>query len=413
MVADVFVLGGAQTDFARNYHREGHDLFDLFAEVLDLGFSSVRVDPSEIQAAHVGNFASEQFCCQGHLGGFFAAAQPRMDGIAAQRHEAACASGSMALLSAMADIESGRYNLVVVMGIELMRNVPTDIAVRNIGAPAMWSGRECHGVKNVWPHLYSELTGEYQTRFGLDHSHLAEIARINFSNAVRNRNAQTRGWTFSKQSFLEDDEANPVVAGMLRRHDCSQITDGAALVFLANATRAHEIANRGSLELGDMPRILGWGHRCSHIAYTQKILASRTQEFVFPHVRRCILDAYGRARIPGPDALDGIETHDCFTISEYMAIEHFGITAPGEAWKVIEQGNIAANGSLPINPSGGLIGLGHPVGATGVRMLLDCAKQVSGSAEAYQVANAKRFAMLNLGGSATTAACFVVGAGSD
>ena len=69
--------------------------------------------------------------------------------------------------------------------------------------------------------------------------------------------------------------------------------------------------------------------------------------------------------------LDGIETHDCFTTSEYMAIDHFGLTAPGESWKAIEEGVIDFDGKLPINPSGGLIGAGHPVGATGVRQLLD------------------------------------------
>ena len=108
-------------------------------------------------------------------------------------------------------------------------------------------------------------------------------------------------------------------------------------------------------------------------------------------------------------ALDAIETHDCFTISEYMAIEHFGITAPGEAWKAIEEGTVFHDGRLPVNASGGLIGLGHPVGATGIRMLLDSWKQVSGRAGAYQVENARNVATLNIGGSTTTTASFVVG----
>jgi len=92
-----------------------------------------------------------------------------------------------------------------------------------------------------------------------------------------------------------------------------------------------------------------------------------------------------------------------------MAIEHFGITAPGEAYKAIEDERIAMNGSIPINPSGGLIGLGHPVGATGVRMLLDAAKQVTGRAQDYQVEGAKLAATYNVGGSGTTNCSFVVG----
>jgi acetyl-CoA C-acetyltransferase len=92
-----------------------------------------------------------------------------------------------------------------------------------------------------------------------------------------------------------------------------------------------------------------------------------------------------------------------------MAIEHFGITAPGEAWKAVEDNTIAFGGKLPVNPSGGLIGLGHPVGATGVRMVLDAHKQVAGEANDYQVEGARKVATLNIGGSATTSCCFVVG----
>jgi acetyl-CoA C-acetyltransferase len=92
-----------------------------------------------------------------------------------------------------------------------------------------------------------------------------------------------------------------------------------------------------------------------------------------------------------------------------MAIDHFGLTAPGQSWQAIEQGVIDFAGKLPINPSGGLIGAGHPVGATGVRQMLDCALQVSGQAGGYQVDGAQRFAMLNIGGSGTTSCVFVVG----
>jgi acetyl-CoA C-acetyltransferase len=92
-----------------------------------------------------------------------------------------------------------------------------------------------------------------------------------------------------------------------------------------------------------------------------------------------------------------------------MAIDHFGLTKPGESWKAIEDGTIALGGKLPINPSGGLIGCGHPVGATGVRQLLDAYLQTTGQAGAYQVPNARRFGILNIGGSGTTSCVFIVG----
>jgi acetyl-CoA C-acetyltransferase len=108
------------------------------------------------------------------------------------------------------------------------------------------------------------------------------------------------------------------------------------------------------------------------------------------------------------DDLDLIETHDCFTSSEYAAISCFGITKPGREFEEINDGVIFFDGKLPVNPSGGLIGGGHPVGATGVRMMLDLAKQVSNKADTYQIKNAKTAAMLNLGGSATSNFAFVV-----
>ena len=116
------------------------------------------------------------------------------------------------------------------------------------------------------------------------------------------------------------------------------------------------------------------------------------------------------ADLPGVRALGGVEVHDCFTITEYLALDHLGLTAPGEAWKAIEAGITAKGGGLPINPSGGLIGGGHPVGATGVRMLVDAARQVTGTAGACQVEGARTFGTFNLGGSATTVVSLIVAA---
>ena len=131
--------------------------------------------------------------------------------------------------------------------------------------------------------------------------------------------------------------------------------------------------------------------------------------YVLPHVRSTITSAWKRAGIADVTGIDGIETHDCFTTSEYMAIDHFGITEPGESWKAIEAGWLEIDGEFPINPSGGLIGAGHPVGATGVRQLLDAALQVTGQAGDYQVEGARNFQTLNIGGSGTTSVSFVVG----
>jgi len=142
---------------------------------------------------------------------------------------------------------------------------------------------------------------------------------------------------------------------------------------------------------------------------SHKLEDSKNHDYPFPHLKGAIDDALLRAKINDASNLDAIETHDCFTISEYVALEHFGLAAPGEAWKVIENNTIKFEGNLPVNPSGGLIGSGHPVGATGVRMMLDAYKQVTGKAEDYQVEGTENVGILNIGGSFTTVATFVVG----
>jgi acetyl-CoA C-acetyltransferase len=409
MAERVYILGGYQTDFSQNWARNGLEIFDMFAITVQSAFEAVNLEPEVVEVAHVGNFAAELFCRQGHLGGFFAALHPAFSGLPASRHEAACASGSIAALSAAADIESGRYGLAAVIGVEQMRNVPGQQAAEYIGGPAMWSGHEATDVEFPWPHMFSEVAIEYDNRYGIKQEHLAGIAKVNFANAKRNPNSQTRKWVFTEESFLEDDEANPVIEGRIRKQDCGQITDGAACVFLASAKKAAEYAHQRGIDIDDIPYIKGWGHRTAPISYAQKIEEGRDGDYVFPHVRGTITDAFARAGMSGVDDVDGIETHDCFTSTEYMAIDHFGITSPGESWKAVEGGDIEIGGRIPVNPSGGLIGLGHPVGATGVRMILDSYKQVTGNAGDYQIEGASNVATLNIGGSATTTVSFIIG----
>jgi len=383
-------------------------MVDLIVDTAQGGMASANIDPTDIDAAHVGNFIGELTCYQGHLGAFFLEADPALGGIPTARHEAACASGSIAALAGMAEIEAGRYDCVAVLGVEMERNISGKETAAHLGVAA-WEERECRNVQFPWPHLFSRLADTYDERFGLSRDHLVAIAQQNFANAKRNPNAQTRGWDMPPEKFGEDDEHNPRIDGRIRRQDCSQVTDGGAIVFLASQAFAERYATREAKSLDAFARILGWGHRTARIAFEDKIEDAGDDPWIFPQVRGTVLDAFARAELHGVDALHCIETHDCFTPTQYMAVDHFGLTAPGENARAIEDGTTAFEGKLPMNPSGGLMGAGHPVGATGVRMLLDCARQVTDSAGDYQVDGAKRAATLNIGGSATTSVCFVVG----
>jgi acetyl-CoA C-acetyltransferase len=403
MDTDVWILGGYQSDFARNLTKEGLDFADLTGEVVDATLAAASVDAADIAATgvvHVANAFGEMFAEQGHLGAMPATVCDGLWDTPASRHEAACASGSVAALAAMADLRSGNYDSALVVGVELEKTVSGDTAARHLGAAA-WTGHEGADARFLWPSMFAQVADEYDRRYGLDDTHLRAIAQINFANARRNPNAQTREWTVP-DPISDDDATNPGIEGRLRRFDCSQMTDGGAGVVLVtdNYLRDHPGAR-------PIARITGWGHRTVGLGLRQKLDRAADDPYVLPHVRAAALDALRRARM-SLDDLDGIEVHDCFTPSEYLAIDHIGLTGPGESWKAIENGEIEIDGRLPINPSGGLIGGGHPVGASGVRMLVDAAKQVSGTAGDYQVENAKTFGTLNFGGSTATTVSFVV-----
>jgi acetyl-CoA C-acetyltransferase len=408
MTADVFVLGGCQTDFARNYAKQGLEVSDLVGDVVHGTLTAARMDAASIETIHVANAFGQLFNGQGHLGAMPATVEPALWGVPASRHEAACASGSIAILAAMAEIEAGRYDCALVVGAEQERNVPGDVAARNLGAAA-WIGHEGDDAKFMWPYMFSVMADEYDRRYGIDSQHLSAIAELNFRNAKANPNAQTRAWAHTPETFTADDVANPIVEGRIRRSDCSQVTDGGAGVVLAGRRTAQAWAATHAVSLDNVPRILGWGHRTVGLPLADKLARSANDTYVVPHVHDAITDAFRRAGVGDVSQIDGIETHDCFTPSQYMAIDHFGITAPGCSWQAIEDGRLERTGSIPMNPSGGLIGGGHPVGATGVRMLVDAAAQTTGTAGDMQVEGARRFATLNIGGSTTTTVSFVVG----
>jgi acetyl-CoA C-acetyltransferase len=405
---EVYVLGGYQTDFLRNWTKEQKHFSALMREGVLGALERCEIAPEEIESAHVGNFAAELYCMQGHLGAFFTEVDPAFSGLPTSRHEAACASGSIALLAASAEIEAGRYDLQAVVGIEQMKTVSPEEGGAFLGTAA-WYEQEADGIEFPFPKLFGRLGDEYDNRYGLKDEHLAEISKINYANAKLNPNAQTRTWYMNKEHALCRTDDNAVVGGRIRISDCSQVTDGAVCVFLASRKYAESYARGRAIPLESIPRIKGWGHNTARLKFADKVAESRDDAYVLPHVRSTITSALRRAGISDVNGVDAIETHDCFTTSEYMAIDHFGITEPGESWKAIENGWLELDGKHPINPSGGLIGAGHPVGATGVRQLLDAYLQVSNQAGDYQVADAKNVQTLNIGGSGTTSVSFIVG----
>lgn len=411
----VYVLGGAQTDFERNWKKEGKNLVALLKEVINDCFSDTNFSFAELKRlnkdnrveAFVGNFIAEEYINQGHIGSFLTEVDEAFYGVPSARYEAACASSSVALEAAIAKINAGEVDVAIVVGVEIMKYVDSKTSGDILGRAAYYE-KEGRGTDFPFPKLFGKLADAILDKYhDLNEKRLmdslARISVINYDNAKRNPRAQTRKWFMNfGQASSRGNETNPFVGNHLAISDCSQITDGACCVILCSENYLKEIKNRTCIV------VKGYGHRNAPLEFDRKIKDNRNSRYVLPWTRQTVLDAYRRSGL-SVDNIDVFETHDCFTSSEYVAISAFGITEPGEEYKAIEDGTISFTGKKPINPSGGLIGCGHPVGASGVRMFLDCYKQVANKAGSYQVKSAKNAMMLNIGGSATTNYVFIIG----
>ena len=409
----VYVLGGAQTDFERNWTKEGKGVIALIKEIVSDGLSAVNLPFEDITKLNrenrigcfVGNFLSECYVNQSHLGALLTEVDPAFYGVPSARYEAACASGSVALDAAISKIQNGDFDVAIVVGWELQKTVDSKIGADFLGQAAYYE-KEAKNIDFPFPKLFARLADEILEKYNLDEKRfmdsLAMISNKNYANAKRNPLAQTRKWFMDfEQASHRNTPTNTSVGGKLAVSDCSQVTDGAAIVVLVS----DEYKKRLDI---DCPVVLGYGHRVAPMLFDKKAHEAKQSQHMLPWTRQAVLDAYRRSGL-SVDDIDFFETHDCFTSSEYAAVSAFGLTEPGDEYKAIEEGITSFSGNKPINASGGLIGCGHPVGASGVRMFLDLYKQISGKSGRCQLNKADIGMMLNIGGSATTNYTFILG----
>ena len=380
----VYIIGGAQTDFGRNWSKEGKGVAALLKEVVDDCLDNTGFVYDDIVELN-----------------------PAFYGVPSARYEAACASGSVALDAAVTKIKSGDYDVAIVIGWELMKTVDSKTGGNFLGRAALYE-KETRGIVFPLPKLFGRLADETIIKYKLDEKrymdNLATISEINYANAKRNPKAQTKKWFMSKaQASLRGSDTNAFVGGKIAISDCSQMTDGAAAVILVSEKYA-----KANYSRKNYPVVKGYGHRVAPMDFSKKIAENINSLFILPWTRQAVVEAYRRSNLKIKD-IDFFETEDGFTPVEYVAISAFGLTPPGKEYEAIEDGRIAFDGICPINPSGGLIGCGHPVGASGVRMILDLYRQISGTAGTYQLARANNGMMLNVGGTVTTNYVFVIG----
>ena len=360
-----------------------HDDRDAEAMIIQVATEAIAdagVGPADIDAIYVGQFG--RFERQEFTSSLVFQASDKFRFKPSTRVENACATGSAAVHQAANYIEAKRGRLVLVVGVEKM----TALRGAEIGETLLTASylKEEGDTEGGFAGVFGKIAQQYYQRYGDQSDALAMIAAKNHKNGCANPWAQMRkdvGFEFCRN----ESDKNPVVAGPLKRTDCSLVSDGAAAVVVADVETA--------LSMDKAVAIRARAHVNDYLPLSKRDIIQ------FEGCQQAWRQALGSAGLTLDD-LDFVETHDCFTIAELIEYEAMGLTAPGEGATAIAEGWTQKDGKLPINPSGGLKAKGHPIGATGVSMHVLTAMQVRGEAGDMQVPGAKLGGIFNMGGAA-------------
>jgi len=411
MPEPVYVIGAGRTDFRRNFRKEGKTIRHIILEAASAATADAGMDPGDINAGVVGNFASGLFTRQLHLGAFLTEMDGKLRGIPTVHVEAACASGGVAVLTAAQQIMGGLHDVVLVVGAEQQKTMPPAQGAEVLAAAGDYHLESPDLGDFMFPKLFARIAKIYQQRYGLAEKALAQVAAKNHAHARLNPLAQMRDSMLTIQEACMESEANPRFAPPLKVTDCSQITDGGAAVVLCSARFMKKLSRRPAI------RLLGYGHTTDFLPLEKKDAPD------FSIAGRAAEHAYAMSRLQ-PGDIQAADVHDCFSISEIVAYEILGFAPRGEGAKLLESGatilpsvrsDLAIGAphagwrSLPVNPGGGLMGDGHPVGATGVRQVVEAYSQLSETAGKRQIEGVDRFLTFNMGGSATTSVVMIWG----
>ena len=371
----VAIIGMGCTQFKEHWDRSADDLLvDAVTETL----GSAGVAKDDVDAWWLGT-------AQSGMSGVTLAAPLKLRGKPVTRVENYCATGSEALRQACYAVASGAYDVACAVGVEKVKDsgyqglnafpIPTDGTQRSLTAAAM----------------FSLVAPAYAERYGIDPADLrrtlARIASKNHANGAKNPRAQ-----FRREMSVDAICKMPAVAGMLSVFDCAGVADGAAAAVVVRAEDAHKYTDH-PIYVKALSFVAGNGS------------GLLDPEFDYTHFEECEVaakDAYSQAGITDPRReLAMAEVHDCFTPTELVLMEDLGFSERGTAWQDVEAGAFDLHGDLPVNTDGGLKSFGHPVGASGLRMLFECWLQLRGEApDDRQIDTVERGLALthNLGG---------------
>ncbi|MCL2583418.1 MAG: acetyl-CoA acetyltransferase [Streptosporangiales bacterium] len=354
-IADrVAIIGMGCTRFGEHWDK---GLDELLQAAAGETFSSAGVTKDDVDAYWFGT-------AQSAMSGIALAKPLGLAGKPVTRVENYCATGSEALRQAAYAVASGAYDMAMAIGGEKVKDggyqglnafpIPGDGTARSVTAAAMFSM-----VAPAYARKYGVDTGEMKKA-------LARVASKNHRNGARNPRAQ-----FRKEYSVEALCAMPAVAGGLSVFDCAGVADGAAAAIVVRAEDARKYTDK-PLIIKALSLVAGNGGGLEDPSYDYT---------TFPEVAASARDAYAQAGVKDPRReLAMVECHDCFTPTEVVLTEDLGLTGRGTAWTEVLKGTFDLEGEVPVNPDGGLKAFGHPVGASGLRMMFEAWLQLRGEA---------------------------------
>lgn len=378
----VAVIGVGSTKFGENWDK---NLRQLAIEAGTKALMDAGVRGRAIDAIYLGNMSAGRFVGQEHVASLVSGELGMS--IPAVRVEGACASGGLALRQGVFSILAGQHDVVLVGGAEKMTDLMTDGVTSCLMGAADQEWEAYYGV--TFPSLYALIARRHMYEFGTTREQMAKVAVKNHRNGAMNPIAQ-----FRKEITVEDVLKSPMVADPLTLFDCSPITDGAAAIILCRAELAKKYTDNPVY-------IIGSGQASDTLALHDRRSLTTLDASV-----KAAKEAYKQSELT-PKDMDLAEVHDCFTIAEIVATEDLGFTEKGKGGELLDEGETEIGGRIPVNTSGGLKAVGHPVGATGVKQAVEIVLQLRGEAGKRQVKDAKIGLTHNVGGSGATAVVHV------
>ncbi len=394
----VFVVGGASTvfygrgrpefvspkhpDFA---HRAPPTLEGLMRSAVHDAVTLSGVPAQAIEKAYVGNFLGELFVKQGHAGALLAMASPALAYKPIARVEAACASGGVAVASCVDAIAAGA-DVALAVGVEVETTLPSEQGADFMARAAHYA-TQAPLEPNLFAYLFARRAKAYRDAFGDPGRALARIVAHSYACAARNPLAQMERVQVTEEMARSEGPKNRrfLQSPELREHiwllDCTHFTDGASAVVLVS----EEGLRRYGIRLQDATEILSMGHVVAPLGEAKNLERMETSA-------RAAEIAYADAGL-GPGDMEIAELHDCFSIAALQLVEALGFSKLGEGSAFF------SDEAIPVNTGGGLLGFGHPVGATGVKQVAEIWKQMVGAAGGYQLSKRPRTGVTaNLGG---------------